>query len=140
MDLEPEVAAERAEIKDRIKLENDLIHQRMTWSGTFEGLLLAIISFTWDKPHAKPLLIVICLVALAITASFGYAIRRANVGLDRASKRWDAIKPPQYDGLDVEGVRSSEPAFGWLMPGRFVPMLLTAMWTAILLLVMQKPE
>jgi hypothetical protein len=138
MELSPEVSAERAEIRDHIKFENDLIHQRMTWSGTFEGLLLAVVSFAWDKSDAKPLLIVICLVAIAVTVSFGYAIHRANMATARAAARWDAIGPARYRGLDVEGFRSEARPFGWLMPGRFVPLLLTVTWIVILVLVIRK--
>lgn len=36
-------------IRNLIRHENELINQRLTWLGTFQGLLLAALAFAWDK-------------------------------------------------------------------------------------------
>jgi hypothetical protein len=35
-----QIRTKQAEIRDAIKAENELINQRLTWLGTFQGLLL----------------------------------------------------------------------------------------------------
>jgi hypothetical protein len=135
--LTPEIEAERSEIKERLKMENDLIHQRMTWLGAFSSLLLAAISFAYDKAGSELLLIMICVAGTFTSVSLGYAIYRANVSIDKATARWDAIKSPDFAGLDVEGFRSGS-GYAWLMPGRFIPKVLILTWTGIFISVLLK--
>lgn len=49
---------------DRSKIENDLINQRLTWLGTFEGLLFVANSYG-THPYLIPL------VGIAIALSVG---------------------------------------------------------------------
>jgi len=59
------------ETDDKNKFENDLIHQRLTWLGTFEGLLFVANHYA-DHPYLLPAL------GLAIALSVDLGIREAN--------------------------------------------------------------
>lgn len=131
------IEEERKEIIDRIKSENDLIHQRMTWLGTFQGLLFGAVAFAWGKSNARPFVFVGCFVGMFVTISIAYAIHRANVGIDRATNRWDEIRPKEWKGLDSEGYRSSS-GIAWLMPGVFIPWIFFGTWMILFDLVVNR--
>src|SRR5205823_760429 len=63
---------------DRIKYENELINQRLTWLGTFQGLLLAALAFAWGKSSATAIVCVICVVGAIVALSTWVATFRAN--------------------------------------------------------------
>ena len=132
-----DIEKERQKIVDRIKHENELINHRMTWLGAFHGLLFASVYLSLDKPILKFLIYIACFVGVFISVSIGYAIHRANVGIDRASKEWDRIKPKSWFGLDVEGYRSND-GIAWLMPGNFIPWVFMFSWVLILFILMNQ--
>jgi hypothetical protein len=89
---------------EEVKYENDLINQRLTWLGTFEGLL-----FVADHYAAHPYLLPI--VGLAIAGSVGIGIRAANKRLTALN----AQGSPEY-----------------LMPGTVIPIIIAVAWAIIL--------
>lgn len=125
-----DIDSKQEQIIARNKHETELIHQRMTWLGTFQGLLFAAVAFAWDKQSAKPVLYVACIVGVLVSTSIDHAIRRANIAIDKATAEWDRIKPADYDELDVEGFRSGS-GVAWLMPGVFVPKVFIATWVVM---------
>jgi hypothetical protein len=92
---------------DRIKWENGLINQRLTWLGTFEGLL-----FVADHYAAHPFLLP--LVGLLIAISVDVAICHANSKLT---------------GLDAQAYVDWR---RFLMPGTLIPKAIALAWAAIL--------
>ena len=120
----------KAEIDNRIKSENDLLHQRMTWLGTFQGLLFGATAFAWDKNSAQAIVFLACCVGFLVSVSLGYAIYRTNIAIEKTSAYWDKIRPQDYEQLDSEGYRSKSPG-AWLMPGRFVPKVFAVTWIFI---------
>jgi len=94
-----------------VKHQNDLINQRLTWLGTFEGLL-----FVADHYAEHPILLP--LVGMVIALSVDVGIRAANNELTRvnaqAHKGWKR----------------------WLMPGVAIPKIIGAAWLLILLRVL----
>ncbi|PYL22809.1 MAG: hypothetical protein DMF37_11340 [Verrucomicrobia bacterium] len=119
-------------IWERIKHENDLVNHRLTWLGTFQGLLLAALAFAWDKHDAKYMIYALGALGVSVALSIAVATYRANKALDRLSRYWDKVKPKDYVGLDVEGVRSRSGFFRWLMPGSFLPLTFAVAWIVIL--------
>jgi hypothetical protein len=69
-------------IRELIRHENELINQRLTWLGTFQGLLLAALAFAWDKKSAGGIVCVLCTVGAMVAISTGVATRRANRAID----------------------------------------------------------
>ena len=116
---------------DRIKYENELINQRLTWLGTFQGLLLAALAFAWGKSSATAIVCVICVVGAIVALSTWVATFRANKAISLFSVHWDSIKPKEYSGVGVEGVRSRSGYFWWLMPGYALPWLFFLAWLVI---------
>lgn len=125
----------RSEIAAQAKVENELINHRMTWLASIQGFLFAAIAFAWNVESARSIVYVVALVGFFTAVSIGYAVHRANSAIDRLSAYWDTIKPKEFNGLDVEGVRSSS-GLSWLMPGAFIPPMLACCWVAILVVAM----
>ena len=121
------------EIRDMVKHENELINQRLTWLGTFQGLLLAALAFAWDKTDAKIIVYVLSFLGTFVALSIGIGTCRANEAINNLGKKWDGIKPKDYTGLDIEGIRGRSGCFWWLMPGYFIPWTFTTAWLVILL-------
>ena len=119
-------------ICERIKQENELINHRLTWLGAFQGLLLASLAFAWDKSDAKMIIVVLGILGILVAISVGIGTCRANGSINNCNAEWDRIRPNEYSGLDIEGVRSQSGYFWWLMPGYFVPWAFAAAWIAIL--------
>lgn len=101
------------ERKDKAgKEQNDFINQRLTWLGTFEGLL-----FVADHYGSNPRLLPIVGAALAISVGIGtYAANRALTKLERqAFQDSRYLKPLRY-----------------LMPGAAIPAIITLAWLVLL--------
>jgi hypothetical protein len=92
---------------DRAKFENDLIHQRLTWLGTFEGLLFVANSYG-KYPYLLPI------VGFLIAFSIDVGIREANDALTK---------------LDAQPPRSWRRSF---MPGVAIPKIIAVTWLVIL--------
>jgi hypothetical protein len=92
---------------DKNKFENDLIHQRLTWLGTFEGLLF-VANHYGDHPYVLPL------AGLVIALSVDIGIRASNRVLAK-------------HGGQVEGPRR------YLMPGTIIPKTIAVAWMVLLL-------
>jgi hypothetical protein len=93
---------------ERTKFENDLIHQRLTWLGTFEGLLFVANSYG-KHPYLLPI------VGFFIAFSVDVGIREANQALTKSN-----AQPP----------RSWKSGF---MPGVAIPKIVCVTWLVILL-------
>src|SRR5438093_10846601 len=109
-------------IWERIKHENDLVNHRLTWLGTFQGLLLAALAFAWDKHDAKYMIYALGALGVSVALSIAVATYRANKALDRLSRYWDKVKPKDYVGSAAEGARSRSGFSRWLPPGPFSPL------------------
>jgi hypothetical protein len=114
-----------------LKTENELINQRLTWLGTFQGLLHAALAFAWDKTDATALVWVLCILGMSVAFSTWVGTVRANKTIVNWGIYWDKVKPKDYTGPDVEGIRSNKGCFWWMMPGYALPFLFLAGWIAI---------
>ena len=95
--------------------ENDLIHQRMMWLVIFQGLLFVALN-----EHNT---IIICAVGSLMAGSIGLATAKANRAIQRLSK----------DMPDVEGERSGSRKSDILLPGSFIPFMISIAWALILI-------
>jgi hypothetical protein len=101
----------RMDRDDNVRHQNDLINQRLTWLGTFEGLLFVADHYA-EHPYLLPL------VGLAIAVVVDVGIRAANDELTKLN---------------------AQPHRGWnreLMPGVAIPKIIGAAWLIILLRVL----
>jgi hypothetical protein len=93
---------------DRAKFENDLINQRLTWLGTFEGLLFVANSYG-KHPYLLPF------VGIAIAVSVGRGTYSAN----RALLRLPRAEPQASD------------RWSFLMPGTSIPPVIAVVWAIL---------
>lgn len=118
-----------------VKYENELINQRLTWLGVFQGLLLAALAFAWDKKQQDEcLVVVLCFLGAFVALSCWRGTLLANKAIDNLSSYWDKVKPKDYPGLDVQGVRSGTECLSWLMPGLALPPAFLIAWILIALI------
>lgn len=92
---------------DQIKYQNDLINQRLTWLGVFEGLLF-VASSRPDHPFVIPL------AGLVLALS-------AVVGISSANSTLTELKAQAYTDWRR-----------YLMPGTAIPYVIAGAWTVIL--------
>ena|ERR1700693_966358 len=93
---------------DKAKYENDLINQRLTWLGTFEGLLFVANHFA-THPYLLPL------VGLAFAISIDVSIYAANRQLTK---------------LNAQAYQNWR---SYLMPGTAIPKIIAVAWAVLLL-------
>ncbi len=93
---------------DRGKFQNDLINQRLTWLGTFEGLLFVANHYA-EHPYLLPL------VGFVIAVSVGVGIHSANCEITKL--RAQAFSGP----------------VNLLMPGTTIPIVIAFAWAVIFL-------
>ncbi|HWZ97267.1 MAG TPA: hypothetical protein VN025_05855 [Candidatus Dormibacteraeota bacterium] len=92
---------------DKMKYQNDLINQRLTWLGTFEGLLFVANHYT-DHPYLLPF------VGFVIAVSGIVGIRSANQELDKLDRQ-------AFPGQLINH----------LMPGTIIPLAIAFAWSVI---------
>ena len=118
-------------LRQLVKAENEFIHHRLTWLGTFQGLLFAALAFAWGKDDTWWIIIILCFVGLTVALSTWVATLRANKAIESVNKWWDINKPSDYLGLGVELVKGHEGKWQILMPGKFLPFIFFVVWIAI---------
>jgi hypothetical protein len=93
---------------DRAKYQNDLINNRLTWLGAFEGLLFVANHYT-VHPYLLPV------VGLAFAISVDLGITSANRELTK---------------LNAQAYRNW---LTFLMPGTAIPKIIEFAWTVLFL-------
>ena len=109
--------------------ENELINQRLSWLGTFQGLLFAALALGWNNPNVG-IIRVICALGFAVAISIMTGTWRANEAIDKLEKKWDDLKKAAPD-IEFVGVRSRGGYFWWVMPGYFIPPVFAIAWAVI---------
>jgi hypothetical protein len=94
--------------REAAKFENDLIHQRLTWLGTFEGLLFVANSYG-KHPYLLPI------AGFVIAVSIDWGIRASNRVLT---------------DLNAQAHRDWR---RFLMPGWAIPKIIAVTWVVIFL-------
>lgn len=120
------------QIFDKIKHENELVNNRLTWLGTFEGFLFASLSFAADKNNM--IAISICITGMLIAISIGNSTRGANKAIQLLELEFDKqIKAPEIPKILYIGYSARKGHFWWLNPGAFVPWVLAGVWFFLLI-------
>jgi len=128
-------------IRDLIRHESSLLHQRITWLLQIQGLLFTALGFAW-RPSAGSgwdfgsLALVSLLAFLGITTaiSIALAVVLYHPAVKRLQKWWaDRLSPEQQHmriviGLDVP----SWPVTRALRPWRALPVMFVLAWLAVL--------
>ncbi len=93
---------------DKGKFQNDLINQRLTWLGTFEGLLFVANHYA-EHPYLLPL------VGFVIAVS-------VSAGTHSANQKLTELDAQAYKG-----------PLNLLMPGTAIPIVIAVAWVLIFL-------
>ena len=96
------------EVRSMIDKENDMIHHRITWLTTLQGLLFAALGFAWDKPTGTSLLYLLSFLGIAFSVIVLVALVAATNAMNRLIDWWDENKPESYDGPGVVGLHPPE--------------------------------
>jgi hypothetical protein len=105
------------------KEQNDFINQRLTWLGTFEGLLFTADRFTTNQP-SLPVLLPLVGLAFAISVGVGtFAANRALTQLERQAFQKDSWF------LKHESLKNVLVLF---MPGTAIPVIIAVAWLVLL--------
>jgi len=94
---------------ERAKYQNDLINQRLTWLGTFEGLLFVANHYA-EHPYLLPALGLV--IAMSVIA-----------GIHSANRELTKLDAQAYPRRWVN----------YLMPGTTIPIVIAVAWTVIFL-------
>jgi len=115
-------------IRTMIRHENDLVNHRLTWLLTVEGLLLAGISFAWDKHLANELVFLFAVIGIIAAGSALIVLDAAHYAIMHLGAWWDQNKPTAYAGPDVLGFRGHHYILGFLAAWRLIPPAFTVVW------------
>lgn len=126
-------------IRSMIKNENDLINHRLTWMGTSQGLLLAALTFAWDKKGTCWVVTILYLLGTLVALSTFVATQRANQAIKKSEDWWKENKPNGYSGPEPTGVEIHKERTWFLMPGYCLPCLFYFGWIAIALIYFLRP-
>lgn len=119
-------------VRMMIHRENEVIHHRVTWLTTVQGLLFAALGIAWGKPEISPFVALLCILGVLMSAVSLVALVGASLAMRRLIEWWEIHKPPQYNGPDIIGLRPMKSKFfGWIGPWSFIPMLFISAWTAV---------
>jgi hypothetical protein len=117
-----------------IQHENTLVHQRLTWLFTLQGLLFGATSFIWK---ISPLLvIIISFVGLISCISIGYSLGRGDKAIRNLltiAREYKKKLPKEMNFPPTIGSRRA--AIMWLLPGRLLPFILVIAWILIIIIV-----
>jgi hypothetical protein len=113
-----------------IHRENEVIHHRVTWLTTIQGLLFAGLGLAWGKQESRPLVAIFCGMGVLISVVSLAALSGASLATVRLIRWWENNKPPHYSGPDVIGIR---PTFG-IGPWSLIPVIFLVAWGAVWLL------
>jgi hypothetical protein len=94
--------------REKIRYQNGLLHQRLTWLGTFEGLLFVANGYS-THPYLLPL------VGLVLAVSVNRGISSVNHELSK---------------LDAQAYKDWR---NLLMPGTVIPKVIAVAWAVLFL-------
>ena len=125
-------------IREMIRHEDELLNQRLTALGQFEGLLFVAYSFAYKEDH--DLLWIFMPLGALIALSVLRSTYLAGKATSRLAREWDNLqRARKAEGEtagwrpDVQGVRGSR-HWDWIMPGYSLPGLFFLGWAGIALM------
>jgi len=137
--LSAEQATEwRPVIRELIKHENDLVHQRLGWLIQMQGLLFAALAFAWGRAP-KELTILLALLGMATSLSLWSVLKLYSPAIRGLKGWWEDHRPEgAIEGPDVIGLWSPSSGIESLLrPWRALPIVFGAAWAGVLVLALR---
>ncbi len=120
-------------LRKRHQFENEQMHKRLTWLGSFQALLFASLSIAWGKDRA--LILAISLLGLIIAIQGIFALWGVGKSLEKIHKKWVHEGLSEITGLGVFGLYEGEkvsPARVFPWPEVSIPIAFSLAWAAVL--------
>ena len=120
-------------VRELIRYESDLLHQRLTWLLQIQGLLFAALAFAWNA-RSKPLIILFCALGMATAVSIALALRLYSPAVRSLQDWWsERLTQQQRHYRLVIGYRSPSRGLTWLLrPWRALPSVFIVAWLFVL--------
>jgi len=132
--LKDQVDKAESAIRELIRHENDVVHQRLTWLIQSQGLLFAALAFAWQK--APALAIMLPVLGIATALSMWAAIANYSPAV-RGLRNWWEINVSDEDKKGRLVIGRWAPSKGInksLRPWRALPIIFIAAWIIVLLI------
>jgi hypothetical protein len=120
-------------LRERHQFENEQMHKRLTWLGSFQALLFAGLSIAWGKDRA--LILVISVLGFIIAIQGIFALSGVGMSLVKIHKKWVDEDLSEISGLGVFGLYEGEKVspsrvFPW--PELSIPIAFSMAWAVVL--------
>ena len=136
MPLQSDTQYEVAKIlRDRHQFENEQMHKRLSWLGSFQSFLFAGLCLAWDKNQVKPLILIITLLGLAVALQAIFALSGVARSLIKIHTCWTREKLDERNDLGVFGLfQGSKVSAFWIVPWPelFIPIAFSVAWGSVL--------
>ena len=136
MPLQSDTKFEIAKIlRDRHQFENEQMHKRLSWLGSFQSFLFAGLCLAWDKNQVAPLVLIISLLGLSVALQGIVALSGVGLALIRIHRSWIREKLDERNDLGVFGLyQGSQVSAFWVFPWPevFIPFAFAMAWGSVL--------
>ena len=119
-------------IRDMNRHENELLNQRLTWLGVFNGLFFTSLGIIINNNAFNTIYFLICFTGLFVSISIGVGCDKANRAIDELEKEFEKINPNMDNALYVIGVAKFKHIFSFFMPGFAIPSIFILVWTILI--------
>jgi len=120
-------------VRELIRYESDLLHQRLTWLLQIQGLLFAALAFAWNA-RSRPLIFLFCALGITTAVSIALALHLYSPAIRSLQGWWNEhLTPQQRHNRLVIGYSSPSRGFTWLLrPWRALPWVFVIAWLFVL--------
>jgi hypothetical protein len=122
-------------VRQMIRHEDELVNERLTWLGQFEGFLFVAYGLAVKDLNDPVLTWVVCLAGLLIAASILTATLRSDAAVDQLREQWKQNRGSLEGNCwepDVQGIGGEETLWRrWSWPSRSLPILFALAWLAV---------
>ena len=118
-------------LRTMVRYEGEQADRRVSWLATFQGLLLAALSFAWDK--STSLTLVLALVGIAVAILVFCGMLAGTFAIARIRTQWRSLVPPSDKIPDLMGFYpDAAPWSVYLSPENLFPLVFIAAWIGVL--------
>jgi len=124
-------------LRKRHEFENEQMHKRLSWLGSFQSFLFAGVCLAWGRDKVEPLILIIAALGLVIALQGIVALSGVGRSLVKIQKKWVQEGLDKRSALGVFGLYEGDEVsairvFPW--PEVFIPFALSVAWGFVLYL------
>ena len=122
-------------LRARHAFENEQMHKRLTWLGTFQSILFAALGVAWDGKQADPLVATIAGLGFVIALQGIFALYGVGMALINTQRAWFDQGLDKIDKYGLFGVFDGRrvPDYRVMpLPEMVIPTACSAAWALVL--------